>query len=201
MKTSFLLFLVLILWGCTNSNKKSAFVGSVPVSTKAAVGTIPDESIYILADSFQTQDNKMVTLASFAGKPTVVGMIFTHCDYACPRLTADIKNIQKNMNAEDGEVNYLLISFDTKRDTPEQLKKYAGSLNLDNEWTLLHGSEDAIRTLSILLNVQFVKDAEGNFSHSNIISVLDKSGRLVFQKEGLEANHEQTISMLTNLIK
>ena len=52
----------------------------------------------------------------------------------------------------------------------------------------LHGSEQAVRTLSVLLNVQFEKDAEGNFSHSNIISVLDKGGVLRFQKEGLNAD-------------
>lgn len=201
MKTTIFIFFVLILWGCNDSNKKSAFAGSAPVFATAAVGTIPDESIYMLADTFQTQDNKAVTLSSFSGKPTVIGMIFTHCDFACPRLTADIKNIEQNLNAGEGKINYLLISFDTKRDTPEQLKKYAGHLNLDNDWTLLHGSEDAIRTLSVLLNVQFVKDAEGNFSHSNIISVLDKSGMLLFQKEGLEANHEKTITMISDLMK
>src|SRR5690606_19864696 len=132
---------------------------------------------------------------------TVVGMIFTHCDYACPRLTADIKNINKQVGAKEGEVNYVLISFDTERDTPEVLKKYAENLNLDQDYTLLHGSEEAVRTLSILLNVQFQKDAEGNFSHSNIISVLNKEGLLVEQKEGLEANHDNMIASLQSMLK
>ena len=154
----------------------------------------------MLQDTFQTQDNKNVTLASFEGKPTVVGMIFTHCDYACPRLTADIKSIQEKLKKDDGKINFLLVSFDTERDNPEQLKKFADTYNLDKNWTLLHGSEDAVRMLSVLLNVQFVKDAEGNFSHSNIISVLDKQGSLLYQKEGLEANADVTINTIEKAI-
>ncbi|MBL0305693.1 MAG: SCO family protein [Chitinophagaceae bacterium] len=56
------------------------------------------------------------------GKPTVVGMIFTHCTYACPRLTADIKSIADSLNYEKEKVNFLLVSFDTKRDNPTRLK-------------------------------------------------------------------------------
>lgn len=196
------LLLCSILMSCGSNEKKSAFEGEyVPEHSTAAVGTIPDQSIYMLTDSFETQNKDEIVLSKFAGKPTVVGMIFTHCDYACPRLVADIKNINKLLDAEEGKVNYVLISFDTERDTPEVLKKYAENLKLDQDYTLLHGSEEAVRTLSVLLNVQFQKDAERNFSHSNIISVLDKEGLLVTQKEGLEANHDNTIASLQGMLK
>ncbi len=196
------LLLCSILLSCENNQKKSAFEGEiVNEHPTTAVGTIPDQSIYMLTDSFQTQNNEEIALSQFAGKPTVIGMIFTHCDYACPRLTADIKNIQKELNVGEGRVNYLLISFDTERDTPEILKKYGENLKLGKDFTLLHGDEEMVRTLSILLNVQFQKDAEGNFSHSNIISVLDKEGILVTQKEGLEANHDNLIASLQGMLK
>lgn len=202
MKTIFsFIALLLFLVSCSDSSKKSAFEGSIEKTVTTAVGTLPDESIFQLSDTFQTQNNKSITLSSLAGRPTVLGMIFTHCDYACPRLTADIKTIQEKLKDEDGKINFVLVSFDTERDTPTQLKKYAAGLNLDTNWTLLHGSEEAVRMLSVLLNVQFVKDAEGNFSHSNIISVLGPKGNLQFQKEGLEANHEQTISTIKSLIQ
>ena len=194
------IFLSIVLLSCSDSSSKSAFEGSAKKTVTTEVGTIPDESIYQLTDSFQTQNNKSVTLSFLKGKPTVLGMIFTHCDYACPRLTADIKNIEEKLKPGDDKINFVLVSFDTKRDTPTQLKKYASELNLDKNWTLLHGSEEAVRTLSVLLNVQFVKDAAGNFSHSNIISVLDPSGMLQFQKEGLEADHTATINTIKSLI-
>jgi protein SCO1 len=191
----FSLFTVL-LFSCSDMSNKSAFTGEALTPNTAPVGTISSESIYQLTDTFQTQDKKNVTLSSFVGKPTVVGMIFTHCTYACPRLTADIKNIEEKLKSENGKVNYLLVSFDSQRDLPEQLKKFANANQLDNNWTLLHGNENAVRTLSVLLNVQFEKDAEGNFSHSNIISVLGKSGVLVFQKEGLSADPVEIIGTI-----
>lgn len=200
MKKFLIPCLCIILWASCKEKPKSAFEGEEIKTNVNKVGTIPDESIYQLKDTFTTQDNKKITLANLSGKPTVLGMIFTHCDYACPRLTADIKNIKETMNSGD-KINYLLVSFDTQRDTPAQLKKYAENSDLDNNWTLLHGSEESVRTLSILLNVQFVKDAMGNFSHSNIISVLDKNGNLIFQQEGLEANPEGIITTLKNLTK
>jgi protein SCO1/2 len=196
MRTILFIFFATVVFGCSDSGSKSAFVGEMPKSAVAPVGTISSESIYQLPDTFETQDNKKITLSSFAGKPTVVGMIFTHCTYACPRLTADIKDIEDKIKSEKGDVNYLLISFDSERDLPDQLKKFANDHDLDKNWTLLHGSENAVRTLSVLLNVQFQKDAEGNFSHSNIISVLDKNGVLVFQKEGIDADPTETISAI-----
>ena len=202
MKTVFsYIILGLVLFSCSDSGTKSAFVGTVEKHATAPVGTIPAESIYMVSDTFQTQDNKPITLSSFAGKPTVVGMIFTHCAYACPRLTADMKSIEEKLKDEKSKVNFLLVSFDSERDVPAQLKKYAGSIGLDNNWTLLHGNEEAVRTLSVLLNVQFEKDGEGNFSHSNIISVLDKNGTLLFQKEGLEANHAETINTIQQILQ
>ena len=115
-------------------------------------------------------------------------------------MTADIKNIEQQLQSENGKVNFLLVSFDSERDFPDQLKKFAETSELDKNWTLLHGSESAVRTLSVLLNIQFEKDAEGNFSHSNVISVLDKEGKLVYQKEGLGEDPNPTVSQINQMI-
>jgi protein SCO1 len=201
MKTLFAsIFLSFLLISCSDTTSKTAFEGTPPKHETTPVGTISSESIYMLSDTFQTQENKNVILSSFAGKPTVVGMIFTNCTYACPRLTADIKDIQEKLKEENGKINFVLVSFDAERDNPAQLKKFADNLNLDANWTLLHGSDQTVRTLSVLLNVQFEKDAEGNFSHSNIISVLDKNGVLRFQKEGLNADQAETIANIKQVL-
>lgn len=160
---------------------------------------IPAASIFQLADSFQTQNDKTLFLSMLKGKPTVLSMIFTHCPDACPRLTADIKNIETSLKEEKEKVNFVLVSFDTKRDTPARLKIFADEMGLNKNWILLHGSENTVRTLSVLLNVQYAKDAEGNFSHSNLVSVLDKYGVLQYQKEGLGAEHTATIKTIQKL--
>ncbi|MEO6133783.1 MAG: SCO family protein, partial [Ginsengibacter sp.] len=126
MKKYFLILSTCIfLFSCSDNSNKSAFTGEKKEATTAPVGTLSKESLYSISDTFQTQDKQEVTLKQFEGKPTVVGMIFTHCTYACPRLTADIKNIEDSLKQEKGNINFVLVSFDADRDTPAQLKKFA----------------------------------------------------------------------------
>lgn len=204
MKKNIIIIIALIVfYGCKNSNTSSV-ANSVNADTSAkqttATNSISAESIYTLNDTFQTQHGNNFVLTSLAGKPTVVGMIFTNCGYACPRLTSDIKNIEEKLKSNRNKVNFVLVSFDTERDNPAQLQKFQNQMELDSNWILLHGNDQTVRTLSVLLNVQFEKDAEGNFSHSNLITVLDKNGVLKFQKEGLEADHTETLAIINGLI-
>lgn len=201
MKHFLILCLIVCLFtSCDNANR-SAFIGETQSRTNTPVGTLHEESIYNLTDTFTTQDGSTVTLRDFAGRPTVISMIFTHCAYACPRLTADIQAIEEQLGKEAGEVHFVLVSFDSERDTPERLAHFKNQMKLGDRFTLLHGDEEAVRTLSVLMNLQFQKNADGDFSHSNLISVLDREGRLIFQKEGIHSNHEQTVSALTDLLK
>lgn len=203
-KYLFLFAAILFSIRCKNGNDPSTVGKTTAVNdaAKPAVtsNSIPAGSIFMLADTFQTQHANNFVLSYLAGKPTVLGMIFTNCGYACPRLTSDMKNIANKLKGNREKVNFVLISFDSERDTTAQLLKFAKQMDLDPDWILLHGSEQTVRTLSVLLNVQFEKDAEGNFSHSNLITLLDKNGSLKFQKEGLEADHTETISKINELI-
>lgn len=199
MKKLLLPVLCLFLLFSCHEGKRSAFTGEVTQNT-APIGTIPDESIYNLSDTFTTQHNKVVSLKDFAGKPTVVCMIFTHCSYACPRLTADVQSLEKQLGKTADKVNFLLVSFDAERDTPDQLRKFQSEMKLNDRFTLLHGNEDAVRTLSVLINVQFQKNSDGDFSHSNVISILDKEGKLVFQKEGINVKQDETLKRLRELV-
>ncbi len=195
MKKNCIIILSLGLLLSCNNQHQSAFTGEVETTT-LPVGTIPDESIYNLTDTFTSQDHKIVKLRDLAGKPTVLCMIFTHCAYACPRLTADLMDIEKKLGKKASQVNFVLVSFDSERDTPEQLEKYKKEMQLDDNFLLLHGSEDAVRTLSVLMNIQYQKNQDGDFSHSNVISVLDKQGKLISQKEGINVSQDETLKAL-----
>ncbi|WP_052273178.1 SCO family protein [Flavihumibacter solisilvae] len=198
------LFAMLMLAGCRPYAVETSGLDPLKKSVNATteIKSKPAaESIFQLADTFQTQDGKPFNLAMLKGKPTVVGMIFTNCTYACSRLTSDIKGIADSLQGQADKVNFLLVSFDSERDHPARLKQFAGEMGLGENWTLLHGSDEAVRSLSVLLNVQYEKSASGNFSHSNMVSVLDKNGVFRFQQEGLFANHTQTISEIKDAIR
>lgn len=168
--------------------------------SKGIVGSLPEESLYNVSDHFTDQQGKQMELRNFAGKITVVSMIFTHCNYACPRLTNDVKAIADRLQRMGiDNVNYLLVSFDTKRDHPARLREFAKEHQLEKNWTLLTGDEEAVRQLSVLLNVQYEKTPDGNFSHSNLITVLDQQGRIATQLEGLQASNTETIAKIKQL--
>ena len=190
---------VTILFSCTNNNPAETKTTTDSTQT-VAKDTSTATSIFNLQDTFQTQQGKNFILSDLKGKPTVVAMIFTNCSYACPRITSDMKGIEEKLKTNKDKVNFLMVSFDTERDTPAQLKKFQDRMELGSNWILLHANDQTVRTLSVLLNVQYAKDAEGNFSHSNLITVLDKNGVLKFQKEGLEADHTETIEKINQLI-
>ena len=188
----------LILVSCVTRDKVAERSTNSEVEPRS--GLFSGESLFQLTDSFETQFNRPFTLGMLKGKPTLVSMIFTNCEYACSRLTADMQAIGDSLAGRENEVNFLLVSFDTERDNPEQLSQFAEKMGLGQNWTLLHGSDDAVRTLSVLLDVQFERSTTGNFSHSNMISVLDKEGVIRFQKEGLNADHTKTIETLRRLV-
>ncbi|RFP63778.1 SCO family protein [Hymenobacter lapidiphilus] len=167
MKQTLLLALsFLLLAGCSSHQEEAAKASLVPPTaptTTRPVAGLPAESVYQLLDTFETQDKKPLLLSELAGKPTVLAIVFTNCGYACPRLTDDMKAIEASLAASAGRINYALVSFDVARDTAEQLKKYATDKDLGKNWVLLHGSDEAVRTLSVLLNVQYEKTEDGNF--------------------------------------
>lgn len=204
MKQTLLLAIAtLLLANCssnTSSKEESTAVKQAAPTASRPAAALPPESVYQLPDTFQTQDKKPVVLTVLAGKPTVLAMVFTNCGYACPRLTDDMKAMEGKLQADAGRINFVLVSFDVARDTAEQLKKYATDKELGQNWVLLHGPEDAVRTLSVLLNVQYEKNADGNFSHANKILVLDKNGVPRFHQEGLGMNPDETIRKVKTLL-
>ena len=144
-------------------------------------------SLYQATSEWMTENGKRVNLDTLAGKTQVVAMVYTSCEVACPRILASMKTVQKE--ADSDAVGFVLISIDPERDTPEALKAFAGKMDMDDsEWTLLTGSPDNVLELAALLGVRYRKMADGEFAHSNIITVLDEHGEIVHQQNGLSAD-------------
>jgi protein SCO1/2 len=152
-----------------------------------AVDPAHNMSIYQVSSDWTTQDGERVKLGNLAGKTRVAAMAYTSCEVACPRIVASMKRIQKK--AHSAEVGFVLISIDPERDTPAALKAYARKMNLDeSDWILLTGSPDDVLELAALLGVRYRKMADGEFAHSNIITVLNVQGEIVYQQNGLGAD-------------
>lgn len=146
-----------------------------------------DDSLFHLGAEWRTQHGDTFMLADLEGQPTVITMIYGSCNTACPILVHDTRRIQEAIpEADRDRLQVVIVSFDPDRDSPEALADYAEERKLGEErWHFLHGEAMDIRTLAALLGVRYRDNGDGSFDHSNVITLLDPSGRIAHRNEGL----------------
>jgi protein SCO1/2 len=163
---------------------------------------LTDNSLFHLDSTWTNDAARPVKLVSFQGRPHVVTMFFSSCAYACPILVHDMKRIEAALPENiRTNVGFVLISFDTDRDTPPVLADFRARHQLPANWTLLRGGTDDVLELAALLGIKFKKDARGDFAHSNVISLLDQNGEILLQQIGLNRDPAPVSSAVENLLK
>lgn len=170
-------------------------------SKRLVEGEISDESIFHLTSLWNTEEGKTIQLEDLKGKTLVMVMIYTTCKAACPRLVADMRNIQAQIPKSNlGNLRFVLVSIDPKNDTPKRLKEFAIENKMDEEqWIFLQGTESGVRELANVLAVKYKEISPIDFSHSNIISVFNMGGELIHQQEGLGVDNKETIQTILEL--
>lgn len=170
--------------------------------TDTSSNDISDMSIYNLPSNWTNQNGEQIQLVDLKGDVLVMVMIYTTCKAACPRLVADMRNIEERLSEKTTEnVKMIFVSIDPKTDTPKRLKEFAKENFMDESpWVFLTSSEENIREFAAVLSVNYKKISPIDFSHSNIISVFDAEGELVFQQEGLGVNSDATIEHIEKAV-
>lgn len=187
MKKIVIAFLLLFsFYSCKESDKKE-----VKAETKKKIS---DLSIYNLPSQWTTQNGNNIELKSLRGNVLVMVMIYTSCKAACPRLVADMRDIESKLEKKTKQhVKLILVSIDPKTDTPERLKSFAIENQMNqNPWIFLRSTEENTREFAAVLAVNYKQISPIDFSHSNIISVFNPEGELIFQQEGLGVNNDKT---------
>jgi protein SCO1/2 len=155
-------------------------------------------SLYQVESKWTDQHGEERELESLAGRVQVVAMVYTSCAHACPRLLADMKRIEGEVEQSDpGRVGFVFVTIDPERDTPDRLATYAHATRLGPDaWTLLTAPEPDTRELAALLGVRYHQEPDGEYTHSNLITVLDPEGVVVHRQEGLGADPTATIAAI-----
>lgn len=170
---------------------------------EALPGTeLPGTSIFHLTNTFTTTTGEEIQLASLRGKPSVFVMFYGSCTTACPMLFSDALQIEQQL-PEDirRQVRFVFVTFDPVRDTREVLAARAENLELDmTRWALLRGNDSATRALSTVLGVQYRADGQGEFNHTNRISIVDPEGTVVYTLDGLRQPNDEAVRVLTELV-
>lgn len=186
-----LLSLTLFLMSCdqrsasNSSTDKNATSDGVGAS--AALEDLPEFSIYHLPSTWTNQHGEDLELKDLHGKVLVMVMIYTSCDFSCPQLVKDMKAIEESLTRSQlKDTQLIMVSIDPKTDTPERLKEFAIENDMEEDhWLLLRGTPTTTQEFAAVLSVKYSRISPIDFAHSNIISVFDKEGVLVYQREGL----------------
>lgn len=149
----------------------------------------PETIINLGNESFTLLDTDSTEVQfpdDYKGKTTVISFIYTHCPDVCPAITANMKNIQEELD-DTTDIRFVELTFDPERDTPSALAKYKKLYDLNDQFSLLTGSSSEIDSLLNRLNIVAEKtqidslqqDSSDYFmNHSNTIYLMDKQGRI-----------------------
>ena len=173
-----LALLTLALVGC---NSRGVAVPRAPERAARLDDDSDHYSVYDLDGRWRDQSGATRALANWRGAPVLLAMVYTHCTATCPLAVSELKRIA----ALEPGARFVLVSLDPQRDDATRLAEYAAERSLDSSrWTLLTGSDADVRDLAATLGVRYRHVTLEDLAHSNLITLLDREGRIVRQSSG-----------------
>ncbi len=157
-----------------------------PVCRLADIGPAPPASL--IDSAGQSFD-----LARLRGKLVLVSFIYTTCNGTCPATTDRLKQIEKSLEAAGlwgKSVEFVSITLDPGRDSPEALARYARLHDADTAvWHFLSGTPERVRSVAKAWGIWVKRDSNGVLDHSSRVFLLDQRGheREIYNLEFLKA--------------
>lgn len=146
---------------------------------------LPSDSVYQLDVQLLDQAGKRQPWSAQRGKPRLVAMFYTSCQYICPLIVDSGKAIEHQLTpTERKRIGITLISMDPVRDTPKALAAVVAKRKLDTRrWTLASPRKDDVRQVAGVLGVRYRELADGEFNHTSALVLLDAEGRVLARTE------------------
>jgi protein SCO1/2 len=151
MRRSFL-FIALVLL--------AAACSAAPAVTPPPDGVrLVDPPIKISDYPLINQSGQAARISDFNGKLTLLAFGYTHCPDVCPITLAHFKQVKAELGDKAAQVNFVFISVDGARDTPERLKQYLSVF--DPSFVGLSGDDAILHKVIAEYNGQFILDNAG----------------------------------------
>jgi len=151
-----------------------------------------------------THQNGSLSLSELRGQPTLMFYGFTHCPDICPLTLLEMQTIREALGDDGDLVNFVFISVDGQRDTPERLARYFELRQVDDFVIGLTGTESDVRRVGADYGVKFIYgevDANGNYAvdHTASAFLLDADGYWI-KKYAFGTEHELIVEDLQGLL-
>lgn len=129
----------------------------------------------------QRTDGSALTEADLRGHWTITFFGFTHCPDICPTTLATFKQVWAELTRQGvtDRVQFLFVSVDPERDTPEKLASYVQFFSKD--FVAATGTDEQLTRLTRSLGLLYVRDPDSaggyNVDHSASSVIIDPDGR------------------------
>lgn len=139
------------------------------------------------------EDGTTFGSAQMAGRVTVVSFVYTSCADICPLLTQRLAAVQDDLGADFGpEVVFVSITMDPETDRPPVLARFAADMGADPKgWAFLTGDVEAIRKVAGGFGVVFARLPDGDVTHNQLTSIVDRAGKIRVQYQGSSFDTEE----------
>ena len=150
----------------------------VPASERGLPKAYPTTAKNLPPFSLVDQQGSVITEKTFLGRPVVLTFAFAHCATVCPVI---IHQVLKGIKKKEG-VEFLIITLDPWRDTPDSLSTIAKEWELPEfAHVLSHKKVEEVTKLFPLFNMPATRDNKtGEITHPALIFVINPQGQLVY---------------------
>ena len=162
----------------------------VSINSTARSGDVPEDLRDLLVkqpaalETFNLvdQQKQVFNKERFKGAWTFLFFGYTHCPDVCPTTLTELDNAASRIDelkTADRKIQYVFVSVDPGRDTPESLGSYVSYFGA--QFIAATGSEAELRRLAKPLGIKFERgigtDTEYLVNHSSAMLLIDPQGR------------------------
>lgn len=179
------------IWGLSWAGAALAQTAAVPAPAPASTppAALPSQSVYQLHAALTDQDGKPFKLDDHRGRPVLISMFYSSCQYVCPMLIETMQLTDKALSApERAGIDLVLVTFDPEHDDVKALKAVVDGRGLVNgRWTVARAEPAVVRKVAAALGIQYRRLPDGEFNHTTAILLLDSEGRPVARTKKMGA--------------
>ncbi|MBO1004622.1 SCO family protein [Pseudogracilibacillus auburnensis] len=133
----------------------------------------------------ETAFEEEIDFADLPKRARLIEFMYTQCPDVCPVTTLEMSKLKHTLEEEGvfgDEVEFITITIDPKRDTPEVLKEYAGRFEVtssEDGWLFLTGTDEATKEIADALGFLYRDPGSGEIVHSTYAYFMDEDNNLL----------------------
>jgi protein SCO1/2 len=137
------------------------------------------------------QNGDQYTFGKDKTKLKLIEFAYTHCPDVCPTTTQKMVGLKQQLEKKGvfgKNIEFITITIDPYRDTPEALTRYMKGFGIENgkHWVFLTGDPQNIKAdqkklkkITDALQFQFKDPGNGQFVHTTFTYLVDKNNKFI----------------------